>query len=90
MNKEDKESIHSVVAIEFMLCSCVAVAVGALAGWHIMLISRGETSVEVYINRNMTKKMKKEGKVSSSRETVILPGACLCIVHVRHFACSCN
>ena len=47
-----------------MLCSCVAVAVGALAGWHIILISRGETSVEVYINRNTKKKMKKEGKVS--------------------------
>jgi hypothetical protein len=41
----------------------VAVAVGALAGWHVMLISRGETSVEVYINRNTRKKLKKQGKV---------------------------
>lgn len=72
-----------------MLCSCVAVAVGALAGWHVMLISRGETSVEVYINRNMTKKMKKEGKVSSKKETVILIVACTCTV-LCHFMCNCN
>ena len=63
MHQEDYESIHSSVAVEFILCSCVAVAVGALACWHVMLISRGETSVEVYVNRNMSKKMKKEGKV---------------------------
>lgn len=60
---EDKESVHSIVVFLFMLCSCVAVAVGALAGWHVMLISRGETSVEVYINRNTRKKLKKQGKV---------------------------
>ena len=47
-----------------MLCSCVAVAVGALAGWHVILITRGETSVEVYINRAKRKKLNKEGKVS--------------------------
>ena len=47
-----------------MLCSGVAVAVGCLACWHVILISRGETSVEVYVNKKTKKKMKKDGNVS--------------------------
>ncbi|XP_028391059.1 palmitoyltransferase ZDHHC16B-like [Dendronephthya gigantea] len=62
ITKPEEESLHNIVIFEFMLCSCVAVAVGALAGWHMILITRGETSVEVYINRAKRKKMKKEGK----------------------------
>lgn len=46
-----------------MLCSCVALAVGALAGWHFWLICNGETSIEVYINKKNRKKAKQEGKV---------------------------
>ena len=47
-----------------MLCSCVSVAVGGLALWHGILISRGETSIETYINKSRRQQMKKEGRVS--------------------------
>lgn len=60
---EDRESIKNAVVFEFMLCSCVALAVGALAGWHFWLICNGETSIEVYINKKNRKKAKQEGKV---------------------------
>jgi hypothetical protein len=61
--QEEKESLQHIVVFECMLCSGVAVAVGCLACWHVMLISRGETSVEVYINKKTKAKMRKEGNV---------------------------
>lgn len=57
-----KESIHNFVVFEFMLCSCVSLAVGGLALWHVILISKGETSIETYINKSQRQKMKKEGR----------------------------
>lgn len=39
------------------------VALGALNTWHILLISRGETSIEVHINRKERSKAAKLGLV---------------------------
>lgn len=44
-------------------CSSVAVALGGLTLWHIILISRGETSVERHINRKETRRLREKGKV---------------------------
>lgn len=45
------------------LRSSVAVALGGLTLWHIILISRGETSVERHINRKETRRLQEKGKV---------------------------
>ncbi|XP_035520717.1 palmitoyltransferase ZDHHC16B isoform X1 [Morone saxatilis] len=47
----------------WVLTSSVAVALGGLTLWHVILISRGETSVERHINRKETKRLRENGKV---------------------------
>ncbi|XP_074641614.1 palmitoyltransferase ZDHHC16-like isoform X2 [Tubulanus polymorphus] len=54
---------HLSIVYEFMLCSGVTVALGLLVLWHARLISRGETSIEVHINKSDAGRMKKIGLV---------------------------
>eukprot|EP00112_Aurelia_sp_Birch-Aquarium-sp1_P008940 Seg20.2 transcript_id=Seg20.2/GoldUCD/mRNA.D3Y31 product="Palmitoyltransferase ZDHHC16A" protein_id=Seg20.2/GoldUCD/D3Y31 len=52
---------HLAIIYLFLLCSAVTCALGMLNIWHIMLVSRGETSVEVHINRKERQKAAKRG-----------------------------
>lgn len=54
---------HHFITYEFLLCSAVSVAVGLLTAWHARLIQRGETSIEVHINRREAARFKKKGMV---------------------------
>lgn len=47
----------------FMLCSSVTLALGILTMWHSWLIAKGETSIEIHINRSQRVKLKKKGLV---------------------------
>ncbi|XP_053548549.1 palmitoyltransferase ZDHHC16 isoform X1 [Bombina bombina] len=47
----------------WVLCSSVALALGALTLWHVMLITRGETSIERHINKKERKRLQATGKV---------------------------
>ena len=57
---------HHFIIYEFLLCSAVSVALGLLTLWHARLVQRGETSIEVHINRRERSRFKKKGLVSSS------------------------
>ncbi|XP_049591560.1 palmitoyltransferase ZDHHC16A isoform X1 [Syngnathus scovelli] len=47
----------------WVLTSTVAVVLGALTTWHALLISRGETSIEMHTNSKERSRMKKMGQV---------------------------
>ena len=49
----------------FFVCFGVSIALAVLGGWHVILITKGETSIEVYTNRSEAYSMKKQGKVST-------------------------
>ncbi|KAE8284509.1 Palmitoyltransferase ZDHHC16B [Larimichthys crocea] len=53
---------HKSILFLWVLTSSVAVALGGLTLWHIILISRGETSVERHINRKETRRLREKGK----------------------------
>ncbi|XP_075072023.1 palmitoyltransferase ZDHHC16 isoform X2 [Mixophyes fleayi] len=54
---------HKCIIYLWVLCSSVAVALGALTLWHTMLITRGETSIERHINKKERKRLLDKGKV---------------------------
>ncbi|XP_068610308.1 palmitoyltransferase ZDHHC16B [Brachionichthys hirsutus] len=54
---------HKCVIFLWVLTSSVAVALGGLTLWHLLLVSRGETSVERHINRKEAKRLREKGKV---------------------------
>ena len=56
--------LHNVIAFEFLLCSAACVALGGLLLWHIRLVHRGETSIEVHTNRQEATRQHKLGLVS--------------------------
>ena len=56
---------HSCAIYIFVLCSSVTLALGVLTVWHSRLISKGETSIEIHINRTQRIKLKKKGLVST-------------------------
>ncbi|TDG98292.1 hypothetical protein EPR50_G00217030 [Perca flavescens] len=47
----------------WVLTSSVAVALGGLTLWHVILISRGESSVERHINKKEITRLREKGKV---------------------------
>uniref|UniRef100_A0AAQ4Q7T8 Palmitoyltransferase n=1 Tax=Gasterosteus aculeatus aculeatus TaxID=481459 RepID=A0AAQ4Q7T8_GASAC len=47
----------------WVLTSTVCVALGGLTLWHMIIISRGETSVERHINNKETRRLREKGKV---------------------------
>ncbi|XP_071986981.1 palmitoyltransferase ZDHHC16 isoform X1 [Engystomops pustulosus] len=53
---------HKCIIYLWVLCSSVAVALGALTLWHAMLITRGETSIERHINKKERKRLQGKGK----------------------------
>ena len=63
---ESGQYFHHLIVYEFMLCSGVAIALGLLTLWHARLICRGETSIEVHINRKERKRLKKKGLIFSN------------------------
>lgn len=52
---------HIGIIYLFLLCAAVAVALGLLNTWHMVLVSRGETSIEVHINSSEREKAAKRG-----------------------------
>ncbi|KAG8435430.1 hypothetical protein GDO86_013386 [Hymenochirus boettgeri] len=54
---------HKCIIYLWVLCSSVALALGALTLWHAMLITRGETSIERHINKKERKRLQSAGKV---------------------------
>ncbi|XP_069610136.1 palmitoyltransferase ZDHHC16 isoform X1 [Ranitomeya imitator] len=54
---------HKCIIYLWVLCSSVAVALGALTLWHAMLITRGETSIERHINKKERKRLLDKGKI---------------------------
>jgi len=54
---------HNSIIFVFMLCSAVSIALALLSGWHILLILKGETSIELHINRRNKVDYRKIGKV---------------------------
>ncbi|XP_071948993.1 palmitoyltransferase ZDHHC16-like isoform X2 [Antedon mediterranea] len=63
MVKEKESTFHKVIIYEFFLTFSVTIALGILTCWHVYLISRGETSIERYINNEERKRLKKVGVV---------------------------
>uniref|UniRef100_A0A2H6MZH4 Palmitoyltransferase n=1 Tax=Micrurus carvalhoi TaxID=3147026 RepID=A0A2H6MZH4_9SAUR len=58
-----QRAFHKSIVYAWVLCSSVAVALGALTLWHSALITRGETSIERHINRKEKKRLQKKGKI---------------------------
>jgi palmitoyltransferase len=56
-------SVHNAVLFEFFIGLAIVFGIGALMGWHALLITRGETSIEQHINREMAKKSLRDGHV---------------------------
>ena len=52
---------HIGIIYLFLLCSAVTVALSLLNAWHTLLITRGETSIEVHINSSECTKAAKSG-----------------------------
>ncbi|XP_067393304.1 palmitoyltransferase ZDHHC16 isoform X1 [Emydura macquarii macquarii] len=57
-----QRAFHKSIVYLWVLCSSVALALGALTLWHAALISRGETSIERHINRTERQRLQKKGK----------------------------
>uniref|UniRef100_A0A8B9IPD2 Palmitoyltransferase n=1 Tax=Anser cygnoides TaxID=8845 RepID=A0A8B9IPD2_ANSCY len=57
-----QRAFHKSVVYLWVLCSSVALALGALTLWHAALITRGETSIERHINRKERQRLQKKGK----------------------------
>jgi palmitoyltransferase len=55
---------HNSIVFVFMLCSAVTLALGFLTAWHVLLIVKGETSIELHINKSNRIAFKKRGLVS--------------------------
>ncbi|XP_066474974.1 palmitoyltransferase ZDHHC16 isoform X3 [Tiliqua scincoides] len=58
-----QRAFHKSIVYAWVLCSSVALALGALMLWHAALITRGETSIERHINRKEKKRLRLKGKV---------------------------
>ncbi|XP_075573954.1 palmitoyltransferase ZDHHC16 isoform X5 [Pelecanus crispus] len=58
-----QRAFHKSVVYLWVLCSSVALALGALTVWHAALITRGETSIERHINKKERQRLQKKGKV---------------------------
>ncbi|CAH2323022.1 palmitoyltransferase ZDHHC16 isoform X1 [Pelobates cultripes] len=58
-----ERAFHKCIIYLWVLCSSVALALGALTLWHAMLITRGETSIERHINKKERKRLHAKGKV---------------------------
>ena len=54
---------HNMVICEFMVPAAVSVAMIGLIVWHAVLISRGETSIEVHLNKKERKRQEKQNLV---------------------------
>ncbi|KAM8924403.1 palmitoyltransferase ZDHHC16 isoform 1-T1 [Pelodytes ibericus] len=54
---------HKCIIYLWVLCSSVALALGALTLWHAMLITRGETSIERHINKKERKRLLAKEKI---------------------------
>ncbi|XP_068256131.1 palmitoyltransferase ZDHHC16 isoform X8 [Nyctibius grandis] len=61
-----QRAFHKSVVYLWVLCSSVALALGALTLWHAALITRGETSIERHINKKERQRLQKKGKVSAA------------------------
>ena len=55
---------HSSIIFVFMLSSAVTLALGLLTCWHLRLVTYGETSIELHINKKKTRELKRKRLVS--------------------------
>ncbi|XP_005994914.1 palmitoyltransferase ZDHHC16 isoform X1 [Latimeria chalumnae] len=58
-----EKMFHKCIVYLFVLCSSVTLALGALALWHGLLITRGETSIERHINKKEKQRLQKKGRI---------------------------
>ncbi|XP_065409688.1 palmitoyltransferase ZDHHC16 isoform X4 [Chrysemys picta bellii] len=58
-----QRAFHKSIVYLWVLCSSVALALGALTLWHAALITRGETSIERHINKKERQRLQKKGRV---------------------------
>ncbi|XP_050816457.1 palmitoyltransferase ZDHHC16 isoform X8 [Gopherus flavomarginatus] len=57
-----QRAFHKSIVYLWVLCSSVALALGALTLWHAALITRGETSIERHINKKERQRLQKKGR----------------------------
>ncbi|XP_033757625.1 palmitoyltransferase ZDHHC16B-like [Pecten maximus] len=57
----ERQNYHLAVIFEFLVCSAVAIAILGLILWHFRMISRGETNIEIHINKKERERLKKQG-----------------------------
>ncbi|XP_074855438.1 palmitoyltransferase ZDHHC16 isoform X4 [Carettochelys insculpta] len=58
-----QRAFHKSIVYLWVLCSSVALALGALTLWHAVLITRGETSIERHINKKERRRLQQQGRV---------------------------
>ncbi|XP_072279350.1 palmitoyltransferase ZDHHC16 isoform X2 [Pyxicephalus adspersus] len=68
---------HKCIIYLWVLCSSVALALGALTLWHAMLITRGETSIERHINKKERKRLLTIGKALDNQSNPSIFPLCL-------------
>lgn len=49
----------------YILSAAIGLAVPVLLAWHVLLVARGETSIEAHDNDYFTKRAREQGLVSS-------------------------
>lgn len=54
-------SERSAIVFTFVLALSVGIALSGLLGWHVFLISSGQTTIEFYINRACREKARQRG-----------------------------
>lgn len=57
----ENHQYHLAVIFEFLVCSAVAVAILGLIMWHFRMISRGETNIEMHINKKERRRLHAKG-----------------------------
>ena len=53
---------HNAVMFEFYVSLAIVVGIGALMSWHVLLITRAETSIEQHVNKEMRKQYARDGR----------------------------
>ncbi len=54
------------LCLQWFICLGVTIALSILGGWHLYLISVSETTIEFYTNKRDARRLKKEGKVTTT------------------------
>lgn len=64
---------YNFISFEFVLCIGAALALAALGGWHAYLVSFGQTSIELHVNKRERSRLKKLGLVRKLLQRLSFP-----------------